>query len=231
MLGLGGGQLYTPILFWLGMDFKTEVIPLSLALNLLTTSSASITYGLKKLMDWKVALPFGVAMALFAPLGTFLDLHLSTKPIIIIFAVFAAAAAILMLSGFKPKSGEISAKRRKILGLSGGSGIGFLTGLTGLGGGSFVMPILYSSGMDAKFAAAASAFAATAGGTSGFVSHMLTAAEPQWSIWAANIIAVTVGSQIGSRVMVAKLKSKTIKMLFGFVLLIVDVIIVIQNFI
>ena len=231
MLGLGGGQLYTPILFWLGMDFKTEVIPLSLALNLLTTSSASITYGLKKLMDWKVALPFGVAMALFAPLGTFLDLHLSTKPIIIIFAVFAAAAAILMLSGFKPKSGEISAKRRKILGLSGGSGIGFLTGLTGLGGGSFVMPILYSSGMDAKFAAAASAFAATAGGTSGFVSHMLTAAEPQWSIWAANIIAVTVGSQIGSRVMVAKLKSKTIKMLFGFVLLIVAVILLIQNFI
>ena len=230
MLGLGGGQLYTPILFWLGMDFKTEVIPLSLALNLVTTSSASITYGLKKLMDWKVALPFGVTMAIFAPFGTWLNLHLPTKPIIITFAVFAAAAAVLMLSGYKPKSNEITAKRRNVLGLSGGSGIGFLTGLTGLGGGAFVMPILYSSGMDAKFAATASAFAATSGGISGFISHMLTAAEPQWSIWIANMVAVAVGSQIGSRLMVAKLKSKNIKMLFGFVLLLVAVILLVQNF-
>ena len=30
MLGLGGSQLYIPILFWLGMDFKAEAIPLDM---------------------------------------------------------------------------------------------------------------------------------------------------------------------------------------------------------
>ncbi len=230
MLGLGGGQLYTPILFWFGMDFKTQVIPLSLMLNLITTSSSSITYGLKKMIDWKVAIPFGVTMVIFAPLGTWLNLNIPTKFIIVIFAIFAAGAAILMLSGYKPKSGVISSKGRKILGISGGSGIGFLTGLTGLGGGSFVMPLLYTAGIDAKLAAATSAFTATAGGASGFVSHIFTAVEPQWTVWILNIVAVIIGSQMGSRVMIAKLKSKNVKMIFGFVLLLVSAVLLIQNF-
>ena len=33
MLGMGGSQLYIPILFWMGMDFKTEAIPLGMLLN------------------------------------------------------------------------------------------------------------------------------------------------------------------------------------------------------
>lgn len=230
MLGLGGGQLYTPILFWFGMDFKTQAIPLSLMLNLITTSSSSITYGLKKMIDWKVAIPFGAAMAVFAPLGTWLNLNLPVKPVIIIFAVFAAGAAILMLSRYKPKSYEISLKRRKILGISGGSGIGFLTGLTGLGGGSFVMPLLYTAGMETKLAAASSAFAATAGGTSGFLSHVLTAAEPQWIVWLLNMTAVIIGSQLGSRIMVSKLKAKSVKVIFGFMLLLVSAVLLAQNF-
>jgi uncharacterized membrane protein YfcA len=49
MLGMGGSQLYIPILFWLGMDFKTQAIPLGLLLNIVNSSSALITYGRKKL--------------------------------------------------------------------------------------------------------------------------------------------------------------------------------------
>jgi len=69
MLGMGGSQLYIPILFWTGMDFKTEAIPLGMLLNLVNSSSATVTYGSKRLVAWRVALPFAVTMMVFAPIG------------------------------------------------------------------------------------------------------------------------------------------------------------------
>ena len=121
MLGMGGSQLYIPILYWMGMDFKTQAIPLGMLLNVVNSSSASITYGLKKLIDFKVAIPFGIAMILLAPLGAWLNINLPTRPMIFIFAIFTAIAAILMLSGWKPKRGEMTSKERTVLGVSGGS--------------------------------------------------------------------------------------------------------------
>ncbi len=60
MLCMGGSQLYIPVLFWLGMDFKAQAIPLGMLLNVVNSSSAAYTYGRKKLIQWKIALPFGI---------------------------------------------------------------------------------------------------------------------------------------------------------------------------
>ena len=62
MLGMGGAQLYIPALFWLGMDFKAEAIPLGLLLNVVNSSSAGITYLRERLVSWRVGLPFAAAM-------------------------------------------------------------------------------------------------------------------------------------------------------------------------
>ena len=230
MLGMGGSQLYIPILFWLGMDFKTQAIPLGLLLNIVNSSSALITYGRKKLVEWRVAVPFGLVMVLFAPLGAWLNISLSTKPIIIIFSIFTAAAAIMMLIDWKPKSFEFTNRRKTIFGISSGSVLGFISGLIGRGGGSFVVPLLYIFGLGVKNAAATSAFVITCSATSSFISHIFTAAQPQWIIWILCIIAVIAGSQLGSRLMVAKLKSKNIKLIFGIVLLGISAALIIQNF-
>jgi len=230
MLGMGGGQLYIPILFWLGMDFKTQAIPLGMLLNIVNSSSATITYGKKKLIDWKVAIPFGLAMVLLAPLGAWLNISLPTKPIILIFALLTAASAILMLSGWKPKRGKFSSKERTILGISGGLVLGFFAGLVGRAGGSFVVPLLYIAGLGTKTAVATSAFVVTCSGTSGFLSHIFTAAQPNWSIWILCVFSVLIGSQLGSRLMATKLKSKYIKIVFGTVLLGVAVILILQKF-
>jgi len=230
MLGMGGSQLYIPILFWLGMDFKTQAIPLGLLLNIVNSSSALITYGRKKLVEWRVAVPFGLVMVLFAPLGAWLNISLSTKPIIIIFSIFTVAAAIMMLIDWKPKSFEFTNRRKTIFGISSGSVLGFISGLIGRGGGSFVVPLLYIFGLGVKNAAATSAFVITCSATSSFISHIFTAAQPQWIIWILCIIAVIAGSQLGSRLMVAKLKSKNIKLIFGIVLLGISAALIIQNF-
>lgn len=162
MLGMGGSQLYIPILYWMGMDFKTEAVPLGMLLNVVNSSSAAFTYTRKKLIAWPIAIPFAITMIAFAPLGVWLNVQLPVKPLLIFFALFTAAAAVLMLSGWKPKRGELSARGRAVLGLTSGSGLGLVAGLIGRGGGSFVVPLLYIAGLEARNAAATSAFVVTA---------------------------------------------------------------------
>jgi uncharacterized membrane protein YfcA len=229
MLGMGGSQLYIPILFWVGMDFKTEAVPLGMLLNLVNSGSAAITYGRKGLISWQIAIPFAVAMIAFAPLGVWLNVQLPVKPLLIFFALFTAAAAVLMLSGWKPKRGELSNRGRVILGLTAGSVLGIIAGMIGRGGGSFVVPLLYITGLDARLAAATSALVVSGSGISSFVSHLVTAAQPQWRIWMATVAAVLLGSQLGSRLMADRLKPRAIKLVFGWVLLGVAALIIVKD--
>ncbi len=228
MLGMGGSQIYIPILFWMGMDFKLEAVPLGMLLNLVNSGSATITYARKKLINWKIALPFGLSMVVFAPIGTLINVNLPVTPIIVAFAIFTAIAALLMLSGWKPKQGDFNPKQRLLLGLIGGSVLGLFAGLLGRGGGSFVVPILVIAGLAPKMAAATSAFIVTCSGTSSFISHLLIAAHPVWLLWILCVLGVGIGSQIGSRIMAAKLDPKRFKPIFGFVLLFVSILMIIQ---
>jgi uncharacterized membrane protein YfcA len=229
MIGLGGSQLYIPILFWLGMDFKTEAIPLGMLLNVINSSSAAWTYGRRKMIAWKVAVPFGGAMVLLAPLGTRINVTLPTKPIILIFALFTASAGLLMLSGWKAKGDGLSSGQRVFLGITAGSVLGFFAGLIGRGGGSFVVPLLYIAGLEAKVAAATSALVVTFSGTSSFISHIASAARPVWGVWILCGVAVFLGGQIGSRLMAEKLNPRSVKLVFGWILMGVGLLLIVKH--
>ena len=225
MIGLGGSQLYIPILFWLGMDFKTQAIPLGMLLNVVNSSSAAWIYGRKKMIEWKVAIPFGISMILLAPVGTWINVQLPTKPIILIFTLFTASAGLLMLSGWRPKSGGLSSRQRILLGITAGSVLGFFAGLIGRGG----VPLLYMAGLEAKLAAATSAMVVTFSGSSSFISHIAAAARPVWHVWMLCVIAVFLGSQIGSRLMAEKLKSQSVRVIFGWILLGVALLLIMKH--
>jgi uncharacterized membrane protein YfcA len=71
-----------------------------------------------------VALPFAAAMIVFSPLGAWLNIQLPVKPLLAFFArasaTFTAAAAVLMLSGWRPERGEMSPRGQTTLGLTTG---------------------------------------------------------------------------------------------------------------
>jgi len=229
MLGMGGSQVYIPILFWSGMDFKTAAVPLGMLLNVANSSSATVTYTLKRLVEWRIAVPFAATMAAFAPLGVWLNVKLPVKPLLAFFAIFTASAALLMLSGWRPSGKRISKKRLLILGFTAGGALGIVAGLIGRGGGSFVVPILYILGVEPKRAAATSAFVVTCSGLSSFVFHLGTAAAPVWGVWVAATAAVLAGSQLGSRLMAGRMTSRATRVVFGVVLLVVAGIILVKD--
>ena len=212
-----------------GVRRPALAMALGMLLNVVNSSSAAITYGRKKLIVWQVAVPFAASMIVFAPLGVWLNVQLPVKPLLVFFALFTAAAAVLMLSGWKPRRGDLSPKGRLVLGLTAGSGLGTVAGLIGRGGGSFVVPLLYIAGLSARNAAATSAFIVTCSGTSSFISHLATAAQPQWGIWIPTVVAVLLGSQLGSRLMAGRMKSRAVKQVFGWVLLGVAALIIVKD--
>ncbi|MBN2208989.1 MAG: sulfite exporter TauE/SafE family protein [Candidatus Coatesbacteria bacterium] len=218
MLGMGGCQVLVPALFWMGMDFKTEAIPLALLLNLVTSSSAVLTYARRELIDWRTGFPFALGALALAPLGAWANTRLASRFLIGVFAIEAALASAVMLSAWRPKRAVGSQRGRIMLGVGGGGTLGFLCGLIGRGGGSLAVPMLYASGLDAKRAAATSLFVVLCSTSASFASHIALAAAPQWSIWIGCLAAALVGSQCGSRLMAAKLDSQTIRILFGLVL-------------
>jgi uncharacterized membrane protein YfcA len=229
MLGMGGGVLYIPILFWVGLRFKTEAIPLGVLLNVLTTASASVTYICDKLVDWRLALPFGLGMLVMPPLGAWADLTMPSKPVILLFALFTAAAGVLSLSGWKPKGAGMGPRQKLAMGLLAGAILGFFTGLLGRGGGAFVVPLLLMAGVPGKMAAATSSVVVTAAALSTFFAHLLTARNPRWGLWLLCCAAVLAGSQAGSRYMATQMKTKMVHTLFGLLLLAVAALLIVMD--
>jgi len=228
MLGMGGSQVYIPILFWGGLDFKTAAIPLGMLLNVVNSSSAAVTYARKRLVDWRIGLLFGVSMLVAAPFGAMASHLMPARALIVVFAAFTAAAGMLMLLGKQPRR-RLEGHGRTALGIGGGGGLGFLAGLIGRGGGSFVVPLLYMAGVEAKTAAATSALAVTFSGVSSFTAHIATAARPGWTLWGGCVLAVFAGSQIGSRFMAGHVESRSLKKIFGVVLLAVAATLIVKD--
>lgn len=92
-----------------------------------------------------------------------------------------------------------------------------------------MVPLLYIAGLEAKLAAATSAMVVTFSGTSSFLSHIFTAAQPDWLVWGLSVVSVFLGSQTGSRLMADKLKSGVVKVIFGVVLLGVATLLIIKE--
>jgi hypothetical protein len=106
-----------------------------------------------------------------------------------------------------------------------GFGIGFFAGLLGLGGGVFIVPILIALGFETKRASATSAFIVLFSSFSGFFGHLSTG-HLDMNLMIYTAIAAFVGGQVGSHLMHSKMKSETIKQMFGVVLWIMAIKIV-----
>ena len=223
MLGMGGSQLYIPILYWFGMDFKHEAIPLGLLLNVATSSSAVSTYWRHGLIRVRLAIPFATAVVISAPVGAFLNFRVSTRVVIAVFALFTLAGAIIAMSNWRPKRKVESRRAELILGVTAGSLLGLVVGFAGRGGGAMVVPILLISGLEPKEAAATSSFIVTCSAISGFLGH-LPKAHFYPLVTAGTLLAVLTGSQLGSRLMASRMRPRGVRYVFGGVLLMVAVL-------
>jgi uncharacterized membrane protein YfcA len=148
---------------------------------------------------------------------TRIDLRIFTGIMAVV--IIVAATRMLFSKKIESEGVPVSSARRIIGGGGIGVFIGFMAGLLGIGGGVFIVPLLiYLLKVPTKIAAATTIFVVIFSSFSGFIAH-ISLADTDWKfILIAAVFSFTAG-QLGSRIMAEKLKGRTVRMLFGLVLL------------
>ncbi len=173
------------------------------------------------MVDFKIALPLLVCSTLSAPLGAMFTNRMNIRSFTTVLALIIVVASVRMLfSGKKEAEGsEVSVNRRIIGGGCIGVFIGLLAGLLGIGGGVFIVPLLiYVLKVPTKTAAATSMFVVAFPSFSGFIAHM-SRGDTDWKFILTTAVASIAAGQLGSRIMVEKLRGVTVRRIFGGVLL------------
>ncbi len=148
LLGLGGGTLLVPaltfLLSWRGLEPSIVVhaaIATSMAYIVLSSVSSVIAHHEKGAVRWELVAAFSPGIfigALLASAGVFSSIKAGWLSLL--FAGFVGISGIQMLVGHKPTPSRTMPNQ---IGTGAvGAGIGFMSGLVGIGGGIFSVPFM-----------------------------------------------------------------------------------------
>ncbi|WP_129599303.1 sulfite exporter TauE/SafE family protein [Methanohalophilus profundi] len=229
-LGIGGAIIYVPLFYWIGIDLRIA-IPLSLLLNVVTTGSSSFIYLKKKTIDFHTAIPFLIVSVIGAPIGKHIGMQISETAIISIFSLVIVLVGFSMVIPATRKEilPKPTGKMRFLMGSLIGLGVGICAGLLGIGGGSFVVPLLLALGFGVREAAATSSLIVLVSSASGLVAHLNNITITDSTVLSLGIAAF-IGSQLGSHIMytprgnLETLSRKYFKKIFGLMLIVVAVL-------
>jgi uncharacterized membrane protein YfcA len=226
MVGQGGGSTYVPVLLIAGMAMH-EASTTSLFMIMLASISATLVFGRKRTVDWKLLF----SMAPLAVLGSFAGGYIAqwvSGPVLkTIFAVVLGVAAFFMFrpatEGRSPKfmpklmlwdrtCGEYQYKISMGVLIPAVALAGFVAGMIGVGGGLFVLPMLVLLfGCPTRIAIGISTTYVGITALPGFLGHLL-GGDP-FNIWialplaAAAFAGARIGPLISLRTSVAKLRT------------------------
>ncbi|MCI0182470.1 sulfite exporter TauE/SafE family protein [Sulfoacidibacillus ferrooxidans] len=220
MLGMGGGMLHVPILLWFGYPLKTVAQPIGILLNGLTTLVALITYARNKLVDWRGSWPMSLAALILAPLGSIVAHRVDDQLLIFLLVLmifFASIRTLISAKKIEPKAYTLTTKHR-LIGIFVAGIAAFVGAMLGLGGGTFISPLLMWLGYPTKRAVGTSAFIVTLSSASGFVAR-IGHVDTSWVTICVLSVAVIVAAFIGSTLMAKKAKPQWVKYAYSVLLI------------
>jgi uncharacterized protein len=199
-VGHGGASSYLAImgLFSLSPDVMK---PTALALNILVASVATFKFYRVGLFSWRLFWPFAVASIPAAFVGG--AVMLPTRWYKIVVGVVLIYAAVWMFrSALRPISKETHSPPLWVA-LMAGLAIGFLSGLTGVGGGIFLSPLLLSMGWaETRATSGIAAPFILVNSIAGLLGHIASVSQlpPNVPVWgAAALIGGWIGASYGSK--------------------------------
>jgi uncharacterized membrane protein YfcA len=219
-VGLGGGSAYIAamVLF----DTPKDILPITaLGCNLIVAATGFIRYRHAGFFRWNIFWPFAATSIPFAYIGG--RLHVSDMVFVIIMAAalfFAAIRLVFWTPLDKYRTLKGTSPLLSVGHLAIGAVLGFLAGITGIGGGIYLIPILILLKIASpKEASACASLFIVVNSASGLLGQ-ISKASPDWRIFLPLALAVLAGGAIGSNIGATKLKGEVIQKIVGVILLI-----------
>jgi uncharacterized membrane protein YfcA len=175
--------------------------PTALALNILVAVVATLKFYRAGLFSWRLFWPFAVASIPAAFIGGATALPTRSYKIVV-GVVLLYAAAWMFRSSLKPL--QAAAHPPPLwAAIVAGLAIGFLSGLTGVGGGIFLSPLLlYMAWADTRATSGVAAPFILVNSIAGLLGHFSSVAQlpPNIPVWgAAAVIGGWIGATYGSK--------------------------------
>lgn len=195
--------------------------PTALVLNLVVATVGTIRFASAGHFDWKLFAPFAALSVPMAFVGGMMKLPISSYKIILgavlLFAAWRLVVkpAAVAASGLKP----VSVPRALLF----GAGLGLLSGLTGVGGGIFLSPLLLFLGWaEVRKTAGVSVAFILVNSAAGLLGHLASVNQvPSEIVWwaPAALLGGIIGAELGSR----RLAPVTMRRLLSVVLIVAGV--------
>jgi uncharacterized membrane protein YfcA len=197
-VGHAGASGYIAVMALWGLA-PVIIRPTALVLNILVASIGAFQFWRGGHFNWKLFWPFALLSVPAAYLGGYLQLSAAILKTLIGLVLLFSAARLIFRRGDPP---EVTPPSPPIA-ISVGASIGFLSGLTGTGGGIFLTPLLlFFRWAHIRQAAAVSALfilVNSIAGLVGFVSAKQSIPSLALVLTAAAVIGGSFGSYLGSR--------------------------------
>lgn len=224
--GFGGGSSYLAILALFPFEF-TSIRLIALMCNIVVVSGSVYIFYKNGYLKLKRIFPLIILSVPFAYLGG--RMKISQDFFFVLLGFTLLTAAILMLLSQPIQTRKLPNYANAII----GSGIGFLSGIVGIGGGIFLSPLLYLSRWGtAKVIAACTAFFIFVNSIAGLIGQVMTNGFPvDFSFVACLLGAVFLGGQIGVRLTTFRLSSVVVRRITAVLILLVAVRILWRSFV
>ncbi len=216
-VGHGGASGYLAVMALFGIAPQV-MRPTALTLNILVSLIALIKFYRAGCFSWRLFLPFALTSVPLAFVGGSIVLPTTIyKPIVGLVLIYAAIRLF-----FSAKSARLSELRPMNLPLAVlfGALIGLLSGLTGVGGGIFLSPLLvFMRWGDVRQTAGVAAAFIFVNSIAGLIGHLSVVSElpsfiPVWAV--AAVAGGWLGAEYGSK----RLGNPTLRQLLAVVLVI-----------
>ncbi len=223
-VGFGGGSTYLAILLIWGVPYTIFPV-IALVCNIIVVSGNSINFIRSKNINFNLLLPYLIGSIPFAFIGGSIKIEKSLFEILL-FCVLLVAGIFLLIESKSFNKEQIKINKiPRLISISIGSIIGFMSGLVGIGGGIFLSPLLFliKAGYPKHITSSASLFILINSifGIAGQLTkdQVLDQVVTYWPLF----LSVLIGGQIGSLFNIKFLSNKILALLTSFLVIFVAI--------
>ena len=223
-VGFGGGSTYLAILLIWGVPYTIFPV-IALVCNIIVVSGNSINFIKSKNININLLFPYLIGSIPFAFIGGSITIEKSLFEILL-FCVLLVAGIFLLIESKSFNKEQIKINKiPRLISISIGAIIGFMSGLVGIGGGIFLSPLLFlmNAGYPRHITSSASLFILINSifGIAGQLTkdQVLDQVTNYWPLF----LAVLIGGQIGSLLNIKFLSNKILALLTSFLVIFVAI--------